>query len=97
MVRLKMGEARREFCVGLSRGCGNAGCTVEWAWPILSQMLRVSSVGPCWCSADYGGVFACPTPQPAEFVAELFATKRDRFGPLYLQFICTLEGVFLFD
>ncbi len=59
-------------------------------------MLRVSSVGSCWCSADRGGVFASPTPQTAELVAELFATERDRFPPFQLQFIGAFEGVFVF-
>ena len=50
--------------------------------PIVSQMLRVSSAGSCWYSPDRGGVFASPTPQTAELVAELFATERDCFHPL---------------
>src|SRR4029453_4216198 len=53
----------------------------------------------CWVllySPDRGGVFASPTPQTAELVAELFATERDRFPPFQLQFIGAFEGVFVF-
>ena len=59
-------------------------------------MLRVSTVGSCWCSADRGGVSASPTPQTAELVAELFTAERDRFPPFQLQFIGAFEGVFVF-
>src|SRR4029453_3776108 len=53
----------------------------------------------CWVllySPDRGGVFASPTPQTAELVAELFAAERDRFPPFQLQFIGAFEGVFVF-
>lgn len=59
-------------------------------------MLRVSSVGSGWCSADRGGVFASPSPQTAELIAKLFAFERDCFHPFQLQFIGAFEGVFVF-
>jgi hypothetical protein len=59
-------------------------------------MPRVSSVRSRWYSLDRGGVFASPTPQTAELVAELFATERNCFHPFQLQFIGAFEGVFVF-